>query len=227
MICPVRPGIWPLERRPASSPVPHAPRDLGPSGLGGEPHHCHWSQRLPDTRGDQAFGHPTAQEQWAFSLPLKAAAGEITVFLILSGGLMGRRLPHPWVGCSAALLLPPPPSATSSPSSAGLGETSRRLGGSGCPTPLSTWLSPWSARPALKRSPLGQGWRIGGRGPGSPTRPPMRRPRAAPVRLTVLGPSSALASLIYLLLTRIFNLTHFPQTPGDFRDHVSCRVRSP
>lgn len=54
-----------------------------------------WPQSLLDTQDHQAFGHPTAREQWASSLRLMAGSWRIIVLTILSGRLMGRRLPQP------------------------------------------------------------------------------------------------------------------------------------
>lgn len=76
----VRPGIWPPGTRSSLQPC-----DSGPWGLGGAARPRQWALPLPDTQDDQAFGHPTAREQWACFLPLKPAAGEIIVLVILSG----------------------------------------------------------------------------------------------------------------------------------------------
>lgn len=131
-----------------------------------------------------------------------------------------------WGGCSAALLLPIHLQRPR-PSSSGLGETSRLSGASGRLTLLSPWLSPGQPGPPANAHLQGRGGGLGGSS-GPPTRSPAWRPGAVPRRLmALLGPSTASAHLIYSLLTRMFNLTHFPQNQGDFRDHVSCRAVLP
>ena len=113
------------------------------------------------------------------------------------------------------------------PSSSGLRETSRLSGASGRLTLLSSCLSPGQPGPPANAHLQGRGRGLDGSS-GPPTRSPARRPGAVPGRLMArLGPSTASAHLIYSLLTRMFNLTHFPQNQGDFRDHVSCRAMLP
>lgn len=141
---------------------------------------------------------------------------------------MGRRPPHPGGVFSC------PPAAPSicsvpAPHPQGSGRPPDFLGhlGASLCSPQSECLSPGQPGPPANAHLQGRGRGLDGSS-GPPTHSPARRPGAVPGRLmALLGPSTASAHLIYSLLTRMFNLTHFPQNQGDFRDHVSCRAMLP